>query len=737
MKLILKIGLILFATFFAEASTAQRLQDWLNLGDKAMAENDPYGALRYYGQAMKMDSAKGEVRYKYADALRVNQNYEKAAYYYGEVYKRERGRLYPLSGVWYATMLKQAGKYTEAKQNWRRVRDQYSGDKNGYWYQKAVQEMRSCDLASEWSENKPPFDLEPLQGPVNSNVSEFAGVYEDSGNLIFTSLRGEFDEKGKLQSPSELYVPRLYQADSSLTKVEAFGDLRFSEPYFNYSVSGDGKKIAVATRNSLGQTRLLTYDKNNPNSYQFIPEVADTNWYSQPAFGFLEGREVLFFASNKPNGYGQEDIWYVFTDKLRSEPINAGKFVNSPGSEITPFYRSDLQKLYFASDWHHGFGGYDIFESDEIGSNFGFPENLKMPFNSPSNDLYYSINQTLGRGTITSNRTGSETTDGAGCCNDLWLFTEKAIQDSDPLPEITSLEELNDYLPVKLYFHNDEPDPRTRKESTTQNYMETYRNYVGLLPEYRQEYRSGLDADAGNEAEDAMDAFFIDEIDEGAENLERFTKLLQAELEKGQKVVVTVKGFASPLAETDYNVKLTSRRISSLENYLRSYNRGTLLPFFNDSGEVGRMLEINKIPFGEYVADKVVSDNPNERNAIYSIAAARERKIEIVSVQRAQSDTSLAEMRFNSEIQDFGLIQAADSIPFSFDFTYSGNLDIDSVKAAPSVLTILESEYKGGKGKITGILHPADFGGKQNSVILIFANIPEKNRELNITYEVE
>ena len=37
MKALLKIALILSAALFAEAATAQRLQDWLNLGNKAMA----------------------------------------------------------------------------------------------------------------------------------------------------------------------------------------------------------------------------------------------------------------------------------------------------------------------------------------------------------------------------------------------------------------------------------------------------------------------------------------------------------------------------------------------------------------------------------------------------------------------------------------------------------------------------------------------------------------------------
>ena len=219
---VLNITAILFAFLFAEAATAQRLHDWLKLGDIAMDQNDPYGALRYYRHAMEMDSLKGEVIYKYAEALRANNNYEKAAYYYYQIYRRERGVIYPESGIWLATMQMQAGNYEEAKQNWRRVRTQYQKDKNSYPYKKAVQEMRSCDLAMEWNENQVDLDLDALPYPVSSEASEFAGFYLDDGGLIFTSLRGETDAKGKILGDVSDYLPMLYKSDSAMKIVEEF-----------------------------------------------------------------------------------------------------------------------------------------------------------------------------------------------------------------------------------------------------------------------------------------------------------------------------------------------------------------------------------------------------------------------------------------------------------------------------------------------------------------------------------
>jgi hypothetical protein len=714
--------------------TAQRQQDWILLGDRAMAENDPYGALRYYGEAMEIDSANGRLNYKFAEALRANQAYAKAAYYYDKVYSRGRGKIFEKGGAWLATMLMQTGKYEKAKQQWRRVREQYSDNKESYWYQKAVQSMRSCDLTREWLKEGVPFELKPLPEKVNSPASEFAGYFTDADELIFTSLRGSFDEKGRLTEEPEKYQPGLYKTDSTFSVPEPFEFNKTSvSPAFNYSLSEKNDTMATVTKNESGQNQIVIF--SGEKVLKKIPARADTSWYSHPAFGRVNGNEVLYFASNRPGGYGREDIWYVDL-KEGGEPINCGEFINSPGSEITPFYRSDRQMLYYASDWHHGFGGYDLLKSDELNGEFNFPENLKRPYNSPSNDLYYSFNESVSKGSVTSNRSGANQTTGeATCCNDLWLFEERK-EKMDTLPEIETLEALNDYLPVELYFHNDEPDPRTTAESTDQDYMETYYKYTRLLPDYQREYREGLGAGAGNEAEEAIDRFFIDKIDRGVKNLELFTELLRKGLEEGQRIELTIKGFASPLAKTDYNVKLTSRRIASLINYLREYERGVLLPYLNKTSAAEGSLSINQVPFGEYVASKVVSDNPNEKNAIYGIAAAQERKIQIVSVQRAEEDSNLARVQFDTEIFDLGLVQAGDRLDFQFSYQAEDSLQIDSLDYDRERISM--NKIRGGtKGLIEGKLIPASLSGKQNLIITLFGNIAERRKELNIAFEVE
>ncbi|MGB6037994.1 MAG: hypothetical protein WBG42_17085, partial [Cryomorphaceae bacterium] len=189
----MKNRIVIFFLLFATSICGQTLEDWMMLGDEAMEENDPYGALRYYKTGMELDSMKGSLIYKVAEAYRGVQNYEKATYYYDKIFRRDRGMIFKDVGMKLAEMQMQSGQYAEAKINWRRVRDQYRDQPNSYAYQKAIQSIRSCDLAEKWSTEPKLFELTDAGDPVNSGDSEFGGNWLNDGKLSFTSLRGEYD----------------------------------------------------------------------------------------------------------------------------------------------------------------------------------------------------------------------------------------------------------------------------------------------------------------------------------------------------------------------------------------------------------------------------------------------------------------------------------------------------------------------------------------------------------------
>ncbi|MBK8966265.1 MAG: hypothetical protein IPM36_06220 [Lewinellaceae bacterium] len=103
-------------------------------------------------------------------------------------------------------------------------------------------------------------------------------------------------------------------------------------------------------------------------------------------------------------------------------------------------------------------------------------------------------------------------------------------------------------------------------------------------------------------------------------------------LQSGEEVEVIIKGFTSPRAESDYNLALGRRRISSVRNYFEAYAGGVLKPFV----EAGK-LRISEASFGETTVRSGVSDNlADERNSVYHPDAARERRVELVEIRKMQ-----------------------------------------------------------------------------------------------------
>jgi outer membrane protein OmpA-like peptidoglycan-associated protein len=131
-----------------------------------------------------------------------------------------------------------------------------------------------------------------------------------------------------------------------------------------------------------------------------------------------DGR-FLYFASTRAGGYGGDDIWV--TEKVNgewSEPRNLGESVNTPGNEDAPFIHADGQSLYFASDFHNGFGERDIFVSYRYDDSLWTdPKNLGYPINTAGQEGYIFVNSKGTEGYINSVRDG-----GLGK-NDIYCFT--------------------------------------------------------------------------------------------------------------------------------------------------------------------------------------------------------------------------------------------------------------------------------------------------------------------------
>ena len=180
-------------------------------------------------------------------------------------------------------------------------------------------------------------------------------------------------------------------------------------------------------------------------------------------------------------------------------------------------------------------------------------------------------------------------------------------------------------LQIVLFFDNDTPKKLPSNHArTTTNYRDAYQRYVSEAK--TQEYLGAFELP---EKREEVAAFF-EEVEENYQRLETFADelykyMVEIEAEESDTVVVTIRGYASPLAKPAYNELLTQRRIYSIEKYLGEYRDGALRPYL-------RNIKFNRVPYGEREAKGGSEDRSNKKASVYSIDASRERRVEILNV---------------------------------------------------------------------------------------------------------
>jgi outer membrane protein OmpA-like peptidoglycan-associated protein len=190
---------------------------------------------------------------------------------------------------------------------------------------------------------------------------------------------------------------------------------------------------------------------------------------------------------------------------------------------------------------------------------------------------------------------------------------------------------LEDFLPLAIYFDNDEPGRQSRDERAAVRYLETYEPYYAQKERFIEKYTGGLKETAEREnAKRAVENFFENELARGRREFESFMHILDQYLQEGLIFTIYLKGYASPLASEAYNLQLGKRRISSIQNEFKSFRDGILWKYM----ETGDLVVTQK-SFGEETAPKDISDDrKNPRGSIYSPEASKERRVEIIEIQK-------------------------------------------------------------------------------------------------------
>ncbi len=663
--------------------SAQNLRSYERAGDNAFEQKDYAAAVQHYSVVLEREDANLNVWWKYGESARLYSAYPEAEKAYSKISDSPKAHdEFPMVDYRLGEVKRSLGDYESAAGYFERFLHQ-PPQNVGNLAKKVQQELEDCRYAQAMAPSSGTVTIKHLGKEINSPYSDFAPVMVGD-TMFFSSYR--FDQKGSRNGEKSKLTRVMISSKGGRAREPGRGFPTADTAHVAHTAfSPDGHYIFFTVCKNINahdircELWLTVLDRRNrwlpPVK---LPEPVNMPGYTstQPSIGYDKHFEgpVLWFASDRPGGRGKLDLWYMPLDTnffcpcnlplpgkkiihlpAFDAPVNASD-LNTAENDGTPFFYSKTQKLYFSSEGWPGLGGYDIFSSQKKDNDMATPENAGPGLNTSYNDLYFYLKNDGQNGFLSSNRPGSFYLDeeNKACCNDIFSFQlPEPVQppvakqpEVDPLTSLTaktSLEtppptvaltpkppELEDFKGLPLYFDNDEPDKRTRRITTQKTYEETAIDYLERQREYDDHFAAGLTGPKQDQAETLVDDFFENEVRRGYDRLGQLCDVLLTHLQQGQHLEVMIKGFTSPRAETDYNLNLGKRRVSSVRNQFAAYADGALRPYLH-SGQ----LKVTQTSFGETTARHDISDNlTDERNSVYHPDAARERRVEIVEIRR-------------------------------------------------------------------------------------------------------
>jgi len=116
-----------------------------------------------------------------------------------------------------------------------------------------------------------------------------------------------------------------------------------------------------------------------------------------------DGR-YIYFVSDAIGGFGGKDLFRARIAGSDFGPMeNLGEDINTPGDEMFPYVR-DSVTLYFASNGHPGMGGLDLFKATQDSTGRWSVENMGAPINSMADDFGITFAGRAEHGFFSSNR---------------------------------------------------------------------------------------------------------------------------------------------------------------------------------------------------------------------------------------------------------------------------------------------------------------------------------------------
>jgi outer membrane protein OmpA-like peptidoglycan-associated protein len=339
----------------------------------------------------------------------------------------------------------QAGNFDEVKTALKNASPQFDSTTGNF----------HMDSLKVWYSNPKNIELVSLEA-FNSSFTEFGIAFDKDGNTYFSSDRGNISSTGK--KPIRIDgVNNFNTKKYDMTGRDFIGIYKmngkqqiapihslvpethhFSDPYFMkerpimfYTLTRNVGKVKENRNYSIYPELFFSNINEKGDLVDFNPFPENSPIKHGIINPFLDEQEKrLYFSSNRSEGFGGYDLYYVtYDDDFNfGSPVNLGPSINTSGDERDPFMFRD--GFYFSSDGHIGLGGLDIFHAQYQQGAFSHIRNLGLPYNSPQDDFGLIISEE-GKSYLSSNRLNGSGLDDIYQIEDLYRRFMGMVRDQD------------------------------------------------------------------------------------------------------------------------------------------------------------------------------------------------------------------------------------------------------------------------------------------------------------------
>jgi outer membrane protein OmpA-like peptidoglycan-associated protein len=392
---------ILCSTNLLWGQTKQALQNY-EAGLSALNNNDTQKAIQLFKLAASKDSQYIDPAIALFQVYQEQKNFLSAIDYFNQIKKIDSVASIPFI-VKQGVALASLGRYDAAYQ----LLTPYIQNNSlpTYLKEKANALYAVCQFAIQ-QKTAPEISIQNMGDSINSPASEYFPTVSIQDSLFLFMRRLNL-------SREDFYVSSM-GVNGFSAAIPLSDTLNFAAKKGSMSLSADLQTLYYAAdyaeqgygRYDIYKVQRSPWGWSKPKNLG--QRINSDFWDSAPSIA-PDGNSI-YFASNRPEGYGGIDIYVAYKNEKGywEDAINLGPSINTKGDDQTPFIHADNQSLYFSSNGRAGFGGSDIYVSrKKIDGNWTTPVNLGYPINTYDNEGSIAVASNGATAYIASDRSDS------------------------------------------------------------------------------------------------------------------------------------------------------------------------------------------------------------------------------------------------------------------------------------------------------------------------------------------